>query len=221
MSETLHGLGDQFEKVTRKTDSDLVRYFKKRGDLKEVRKAEFYQARQLYVEDQLEPEEVAKFLKIPAAMVLTWVFEFGWEELRARRKGIYFRDVDRILRARGESLDVDHDTMAHSLEFALKRALTRHNDPEDEFELSVKELSMLSKAIKETQSVRRLAHGRETKKEAQSVQHSHLHLELQEEHEQVAKLLDSTFNTPALMDSDHKDPISAPNIDAEFEVRED
>lgn len=197
---------------------DLVSYLKGSGRLQQTTSAQLYQARHLYITKGLKEQVIASELDIPAEVVQRWVVLFDWRGRRDEHLFGRFCKAREIMEKRGLSLDERHDRIALTLEETLERMLHKHEDPDDDFMLHPKDLKMLVSALRDSQHVRRVAHGKDVQKVSVD---KHITLDASRSMGAMVSMMEDLFGEKPKLTSTPLKQITATTIpeivDAEFD----
>lgn len=202
-------------------EKSLLGYMSNKGSLLQASQAQLLKARSMYVFKGCNIQQIAKELSVDTKLLQNWILHYGWEEKRKERQFNAFLDIQETFKKRGLNLDARHDGLAHSIENLLEEAIHKHADPNEEFELEVKDLNVLAKTLQTLQQTRRLAHDRSTSKAEHT---GSMTFDTSEGMDNMVNMISALTgggsNTPLLEDENLKLTVIQEATDAEFEVIE-
>lgn len=204
----------------------LIEYFKEKGQLQNVERAQLYRARHLFVTKGWTIDRIATNLGLTPSIINRWVILFQWEEEKTKRLTELVVKANLFAGKRGVGLDERHDRLLGTIESIAEQMLQRHQD--GDLELSPSDLQRLQNTIKGSMEGRRTIHRKED-----PVKRTVLQIEAPETFKNIAAAIVTASNQLDNSTKDEelkygnvlalpggRDPLSGATQDTEYEEME-
>lgn len=118
-------------------------------------------ARFMYISQLKGKKQIVGELQIKFTTLEQWIVLFDWDKQREENMFLRWRKVNKDLKKAIPNIEERSDRIASTIESVIEEKLNEAlNTDQDSVDMSVKDLQVLAKTLKEIHELRRLIHGR-------------------------------------------------------------